>query len=171
LDVLLIVPLLALLGAAVCSDIRSHRIPNLYLLLGGIAAIAGQVWLSGVEGLIAWAGGLAIGLLGFLPLYGFGGMAAGDVKLMAVVGSYLGMSGAFWAVVFSLLAGTVLGLGILLYKKQLLRSLQRYWAIASLRAYIDPPLDDAARQRFPYAIAILLGSLVSVYVQFVSAGA
>lgn len=171
MDVLLIVPLFALLGAAVYSDIRSHRIPNLYLLLGAIVAAAGQVWLSGVDGLIAWAAGLSLGLLCFLPLYAFGGMAAGDVKLMAVVGGYLGVAGAFWAVVFSLLAGTLLGLGILLCKKQLFRSLQRYWAIASLRAYIDPPVDDAARLRFPYAMAILLGSLLSVYVQFAGAGA
>jgi len=171
LNILLIVPLFILLGTAVCSDIRSHRIPNLYLLFGGVAAAVGQIWLSGVAGLISWTGGLAVGLLCFLPLYSFGGMAAGDVKLIAVVGSYLGISGAFWAVVFSLMAGTVLGLGILLYKKQLFRSLQRYWAIASLRAYIDPSVDDAARQRFPYAIAILFGSLISVYFQFASAGA
>jgi prepilin peptidase CpaA len=171
LDVLLMVPLFVLLGAAVCSDLRSQRIPNVYLLLGVTAAAAVQMWLSGVDGLIAWGGGLTIGLLCFLPLYSFGGMAAGDVKLIAVAGSYLGVSGAFLAVAFSLMAGTVLGLGVLLYKKQLFRSLQRYWAIASLRTYIDPPVDDAARQRFPYAVAILLGSLLSVYFKFANVGA
>ena len=170
MNILLIVPLFALLGTAVCSDVRSHRIPNLYLLVGVITSKTGQIWLSGVEGLISWAAGLAVGLLCFLPLYSFGGMAAGDVKLMAVAGSYFGAGGALLAVAFSLMAGTVLGLGVLFYKKQLLRSLQRYWAIASLRAYIDPLADDAARQRFPYAVAILFGSLLSVCFQFVSAG-
>jgi prepilin peptidase CpaA len=170
LDVLLIVPLFALLGVAVCSDLRTQRIPNLFLLLGVTAAAAVHVWLSGVEGLIAWGGGLAAGLLCFLPFYMLGGMAAGDVKLIAVAGSYLGVSGAFLAVAFSLMAGTVLGLGVLFYKKQLFRSLQRYWTIASLRTYIDPPVDDAARQRFPYAVAILLGSLLSVYFKLTSAG-
>lgn len=170
MDVLLIVPLFALLGTAVYSDIRSHRIPNLYLLLGVAVAAAGQIGLNGLDGLISWAGGLTVGLLCFLPLYAFGGMAAGDVKLMAVAGSYLGISGAFLAVVFSLMAGSVLGLAVLFYNKQLFRSLQRYWAIASLRTYIDPPVDDAARQRFPYAVAIMLGSLLSVYFQFASVG-
>jgi prepilin peptidase CpaA len=171
LDIWLFFLLFTLLVAAVCSDLRSHRIPNIYLLLGVTAAAVVHVWLSGLDGLIAWGGGLAVGLLCFLPFYMLGGMAAGDVKLMAVTGSYLGANGASLAVAFSLIAGSVLGLLFLLYKKQLLRFLQRYWAIASLRTYIDPPVDDAARQRFPYAVAILLGSLLSVYFQFANVGA
>jgi prepilin peptidase CpaA len=169
-DLLLLIPLLALLGSAVYSDIRAHRIPNLCLALGVVASAVGQVALGGLDGLLAWAGGLAVGLLCFLPLYLAGGMAAGDVKLMAVAGSYLGVTGALLAVVCSLLAGGVLGVLFLLYKKQLWRSLQRYRAIASLRAYIDPEADDAVRQRFPYALAILLGCLPSVYLQFARAG-
>ncbi|MCY1563099.1 hypothetical protein D9M68_1005860 [compost metagenome] len=90
-------------------------------------------------------------------------MAAGDVKLISVAGSYFGVIGAFWVVAFSLIAGGVLGVLILLHNKQLLRFIQRYWAIASLRTYIEPENDDAARQRFPYAIAIFLGTLISIF--------
>lgn len=167
-EVVLVVPLLCLLVGAVCTDIRSHRIPNMFLLLGMIVSLAGQVGLSGVDGLLVWGGGLAVGLLCFLPLYFIAGMAAGDVKLIAVVGSYLGVTGAFLAVIFSLVAGGALGVFILLYKKQLFRFIQRYWAMASLRAYIEPEADDAARLRFPYAIAILLGTLASLYWQPIS---
>lgn len=168
MEALLAVPLFSLLGSAVCADNWSHRIPNIFILLGVVASAIGQIGLYGVDGLIAWGGGLAVGFLCFLPLYIFGGMAAGDVKLIAVVGSYLGITGAFWAAFFSLIAGGVVGVLILLHKRQLWRFVQRYWAIASLRAYIRPEADDAAQQRFPYAIAILLGTLASLYWQPIS---
>lgn len=165
----LVVPLCSLLGVVVCTDISSHRIPNIFLLLGVAASAVGQIGLNGiVDGLIVWGGGLVVGLLCFLPLYIIAGMAAGDVKLIAVVGSYLGAIGAFWAAILSLLVGGVLGVFILLYKGQLFRFIQRYLAIASLRTYIQPTVDDAARQPFPYALAILLGTLVSRYWQPIS---
>ncbi|NQD96782.1 hypothetical protein HP532_29410 [Pseudomonas sp. CrR25] len=165
MNALLVVPLIAVLGGAVCTDVRSHRIPNVLLILGLVGSVALQIFLSQVHGMFAWLGGLVVGLLCFLPLYIFGGMAAGDVKLMAVVGSFLGPEAAFWAAAFSLITGGALGILILLYRHQLGRFIQRYWAIASLRAYIQPEADDAARQRFPYAIAILLGTLISIFWQ------
>lgn len=161
--------LLLLLGSTVVSDIRDHRIPNIVLLVGVIASAVLQIGLhGGTGGVLLWLGGLAVGLLFFLPLYMFGGMAAGDVKLMAMVGGFLGPVTTFLAATFSLISGAVLGVLILLYKKQLYRFIQRYWAMASLRAYIRPEADDAARQRFPYAIAILLGTLASLYWQPIS---
>ncbi|MEE4465752.1 hypothetical protein V2S84_27090, partial [Azotobacter chroococcum] len=56
-------------------------------------------------------------------------------------------------------------MAILLYKKQLFRLVQRYWAMASLRTYIAPQADDAAHQRFPYAIAIFTGTLIGLFWQ------
>ncbi|WP_324731047.1 A24 family peptidase [Pseudomonas paeninsulae] len=168
MEALLAVPLFSMLVGAVCTDIRSHRIPNLFLLLGVAASAAGQMGLNGLDGMITWAGGLVVGFLCFWPLYIFAGMAAGDVKLIAVVGSYLGATDAFWAAMLSLIAGGVLGVLILLYKKQLFRFVRRYWVMASLGTYIQPGADDAARQRFPYALAILLGTVASLYWQPIS---
>ena len=170
MDILLSTSVFIFLGIAVLTDLRAHRISNVLVLAGLACALVIQSWFYGFSGVTVWLTGLAVGFVVFMPFYAFAGMAAGDVKLMAMVGGFLGPTNAFWAAAFSLMAGSVLGILILLYKKQLFRSLQRYWVIASLRAYIDPPVDDATRQRFPYAIAILLGSLISVYLKFVSAG-
>ncbi len=82
-----------------------------------------------------------------------------------MVGSFLGPMATVSAVALTLIVGSVFGLLILLYKKQLIRLVQRYWAIASLRTYIAPQADDAARQRFPYAIAIFTGVLISFFWQ------
>ena len=40
-------------------------------------------------------------------------MAAGDVKLMAVVGCFLGPQGAVWAAALTLIAGSLIGILIL----------------------------------------------------------
>ncbi|MNZ93991.1 Type IV leader peptidase family protein [compost metagenome] len=151
-----------LLGAAIC-DLASHRLPNCYLLLGALAALALQLWVVGPMGGVVGGAGLMTGFAVFLPFYVMGGMAAGDVKLMAVVGSFLGAAGALWAAACSLIAGAVLGVIYLLYKGHFCRLAARYWAMASLRARIPAEDDDAARHRFPYAIAIAAGTLLSLY--------
>lgn len=151
-----------LLGAVVC-DVASHRLPNWLLLLGLLGALALQVWLNGLPGLGLWATGLLTGLLLLMPFYVMGGMAAGDVKLMAVAGSYLGAVAALWATAFTLLVGSLCGILYLLYKGQLGRLLGRYVAMVGLREYIPAQKDDAARHRFPYAIAIAAGTLLSLY--------
>ena len=45
---------------------------------------------GGFDGLLAGLTGMCCGLLCLLPLYAVGGMGAGDVKLMAGIGAWLG---------------------------------------------------------------------------------
>lgn len=90
-------------------------------------------------------------------------MAAGDVKMMAVVGCFLDMPSALWAGAYSLMAGGVLGVAYLLYRGHFGKLLLRYWAMASLRARIPAEDGDAARHRFPYAVAIAAGTLLSLF--------
>ncbi|MFC5695753.1 prepilin peptidase [Pseudomonas sp. GCM10022186] len=163
MEVLMSTSAVILLCIAAVSDVSSCRIPNTLILLGLATSFAFHAGWDQVDGLIAWGSGLAVGLLCFLPFYALGGMAAGDVKLMAMAGGFLGPLAAFWSASFSLMAGGVLGILILAYKRQLFRFLKRYWAMASLRTYIRPETGDASRQHFPYAIAILFGTLISVF--------
>jgi len=83
------VVLIGLLGVAVVSDLRRHRIPNLLILVGLALGLAGQTYSGGISGMGDGLMGLLIGFALFLPMYALGGMAAGDVKLMAMVGSFL----------------------------------------------------------------------------------
>lgn len=160
-----VVLLSGLLSFAVAIDFHSHRIPNLLVVCGIVLGLLVNSYLGGVDGLDSSLLGMLIGLGLFLPFYALGGMSAGDVKLMAMTGSFLGPIVTLSAVALSLIMGSVFGMAILLYKKQLIRLLQRYWAMASLRTYIAPQADDAARQRFPYAIAIFTGVLISFFWQ------
>lgn len=166
----LTVLLIGLLGVAVVSDLLRHRIPNLLILLGLALGLAGQMYSGGVSGLGDGLLGILIGFSLFLPMYAVGGMAAGDVKLMAMVGSFLPVHYALWAAMFSLIAGGVCGFLIVLFRGQLLQTLGRYWLIVRAQAYLAPTSDEVAGKPFPYSIAILIGTLNSVYWQLVAGG-
>lgn len=158
-----VILLLGLLGIAVESDLRSHRIPNLLVVLGLALGLAGQAYTGGISGFGDGALGLLIGFGVFLPLYALGGMAAGDVKLMAMVGSFLTPFDALWAALFSLIAGGLCGFLIVLVRGQLPMTFSRYWLMLRARAYFAPAADEVAGKPFPYSVAILLGTLASLY--------
>lgn len=158
-----VIVLLGLLGVAVASDLRRHRIPNFLVVLGLALGLAGQAYSGGFSGLGDGALGLLIGFSIFLPLYALGGMAAGDVKLMAMVGSFMTPFDAHWAALFSLIAGGLCGFLIVLVRGQLVMTFSRYWLMLRARAYFAPAADEVAGKPFPYSVAILLGTLASLY--------
>lgn len=158
-----IVVLLGLLGIAVVGDLRNHRIPNMLILLGLGLGLAGQVYSAGLTGLGYGVVGMFIGFAVFVPMYALGGMAAGDVKLMAMVGTFLTPHEALSAALLSLVAGGVCGMLIVLVRGQLKQTLQRYWLILTAQAYFAPEADEVAGKPFPYSVAILSGTLVSLF--------
>ena len=152
-----------LLGIAVISDLRNHRIPNLLVLLGLVVGVAVQAWAFGLAGLGHALLGMLIGFAIFLPMYALGGMAAGDVKLMAMAGTFLTPQDALWAALFSLIAGCACALLIVLARGQARQTLGRYWLMFRSRAYFPPAADEVAGKPFPYSVAVLLGTLTSVF--------
>ena len=118
-----------LLAWAVASDVRSRRIPNQLVLAGIVAGLALQATVTpgaglfsepfGALGLLKGAAGMVIGLLLLLPMYALGAMGAGDVKLMAMIGTFLGPLDIIGAGLSSLLAGGVLSLSVALVQGSL----------------------------------------------------
>ena len=155
--------LLGLLGIAVVSDLRHHRIPNLLIVLGLVLGLAAQAYSSGVTGVGNGLLGMLIGFGIFLPMYALGGMAAGDVKLMAMVGTFLSPHDALWAALFSLIAGGLCGFLMVFVRGQVQQTFGRYWLMLRARAYFAPGTDEVAGKPFPYSLAILLGTLTSVF--------
>lgn len=166
-----------LLALAVWHDVRSRRIPNLLVLPGALAGVALNSWLPAGHGLFdapfgglgAGAGlaGLAAGLAVLLPMYLLRAMGAGDVKMMAMVGAFLGPRALLEAALWSLLAGGALALAAALCSgrltallgnayQMLLHALVR--TLAGAGGGIDAPA--AASGKLPYAIAIACGTVL-----------
>lgn len=139
--------LLLLLTLATASDLLQRKIPNCLVLAGLLLAL-------GLHGWPAWAG-LATGFLLFLPLYLLRGMAAGDVKLLAMVGAFAGP----WATLQISLATVLLGALMAV----LMVSWQGQWRACArnLRQMIAAPgTRTASVGQMPYGLAIALGSLM-----------
>lgn len=165
---LLVVALLLLLLFATAVDVTRHIIPNIISLTILVCGIAFQVLFDGWAGLVTALTGFLVGFFIFIPFYILGGMAAGDVKLMAAIGTMLGPESAILAAGLSLLAGSILGIALVMLKGDLLRLLQRYYRILKTflltfqLVYERPKSDEAAVLRFPYALAITAGTLLAL---------
>lgn len=161
--------LAVLLTAAVWTDLRCHRIPNVISLGGITLGLVFQTWLSGWSGLATGLGGMTVGLLMLLPFYVLKGMGAGDVKLMATVGTFLGPTNVLLAVGLTLAVGGLIAFGILILRNGIGPALSRYWAtlrclVTTLNwSYIPPSTNEIAATRFPYAIAIASGTALSIW--------
>ena len=113
--------LLALLVVASVSDWRSYRIPN-WLTFGGalFAVVYGTLAArTPVAGAMNAFGGLIVGFAAMLIFYAIGIMGAGDVKLMAMAGAFLGPQQTLMAVLFTFIAGGVAALAFAIHRRRL----------------------------------------------------
>lgn len=169
------VVLSVLLSRAVWHDVRTRRIPNQLVLMGSLTGLALNTFLpagagffsetAGAVGFFASLGGAAVGLATLLPLYAMGTMGAGDVKLMAMVGAFLGPEATIGAALLSLLAGGLLAIAIALWTGTFARVMQNTYYLllhAIVRAFagtgvrIDKPVTPTSK--LAYAIAIMSGT-------------
>lgn len=159
--------LLWLVLQAAVTDLALRRIPNVLILCGLLVALL----LHGYTGtpidlLTTWLAGIATGFLVFLPLYALRGMAAGDVKLMAMTGAFVGPGIACRIAMLTCLFGGVLGLVMLVFNGRW-RVLFRNLGILLpplLYRLAGYPLEPVAIPRsasaggIPYGVAIALGT-------------
>jgi prepilin peptidase CpaA len=165
--------LILLLFLASAFDLHQRRIPNRLLAVGLLISLVLHLGSGNPAALLTtYLAGFALGLLMFLPLYLLGGMAAGDVKLMATVGAFLGPSLAFQSSLATYCAGGVMALLIVLFKRR------GRAAFANIGALLLPwmmRINGARLARdttpapsvggMPYAVAITLGTLIVLYLR------
>lgn len=105
----MIVTLLVLLALSIVADVRARRVPNRIVIIGLVVGLWGNASVPGAGGLAIALGGAVVGLLCLLPFHISGGMGAGDVKLMAMCGAFLGPVHVAVAAALSLVIGGVIG--------------------------------------------------------------
>lgn len=162
----------ALLLLAVFVDVRSRRIPNALVLTGiavafvahaalvstGLTSLAGPTWWAPLAGLLT-------GLATLMPLYLLRATGAGDVKLMGMVGAFIGVQPVLTATLYTLLAGGLLSLvfmlgrGVAAQALSNVRFLLTDWGVRANtgQGIRLAPLQTTAA-RLPYAVAIALGT-------------
>lgn len=156
-------PLLFLAGAVI-TDLRARIIPNALVLAGALSGVLLAALHPEGIGFLRALGGLALGLAIFLPLYLLRAMGAGDVKLMAVAGGFLGPAAIAEAALWVLLTGGALALVFALRRgvaRRMAANLREmlFSAAASvqIRSLPDFSAGPQTAARLPYAVAIALG--------------
>lgn len=158
------------IGAFSCVlDLRTRRIPNSITLGGAMLGFIYGVVSNGLSGLLNAALGWTVGLLVFLPFFALGGLGAGDVKLVASVGAWLGPVMALWTALYTALAGGVFAVILAVsagYLNTALLNVLRlvnHFREKGVRPHPDLTLTRNAGPRLPYALPITAGTLVAIW--------
>ncbi|MEY4268087.1 MAG: hypothetical protein RIS90_2622 [Pseudomonadota bacterium] len=167
--------LLALLLLAGVIDYRTHRIPNLLVLCGLAFGLVYNGFNPPVPGATPFWGlaGAGLGLLALLPLYALGIMGAGDVKLMAMVGAFVGPAPLLHVLLYTLMSGGLLALALVLARgraRQVWRNLGGLMQLAVQDSIAGrrPSLRldaGASAGKLPYALAIGMGAVCQLLLQ------
>jgi len=156
-----------LLILAAYIDGKQLRVPNWLTFSMVLSGLVYSTWAGGWAGLGDGLLGMVVGLACLLPLYAVGGMGAGDVKLMAGVGAWLGATTTFYAFCVSTIVGAVMAVVMVLWRKSFDKHYAQLLVILSEWMTIKNPreLSRIAAERkpkmllLPYGIPICVGSI------------
>jgi len=155
-----------LLLIAFISDVRTMRIPNLLTATALASALFYHCIFGGLGGgLQALLGALA-GALPLFVLYLLKGIGAGDVKLFAAlgawIGSYLVLQTMMYAILYAGAVGVVLLICRRSFAKRVIVSTVMLLIPQKMRARISHLRDwSASGLRFPFMIAAVPGALTA----------
>jgi prepilin peptidase CpaA len=159
----------AFLFLAVLSDVRFHRIPNLLTFPALLAALLVSPWVGATSGPLEAAMGAVLGFALLVGPYALGGMGAGDVKVLMVLGSWLGPGAIFGAAVWALIAAGTFGVILLMLRGEIVHYVQR-WSrtiLSTLKlrriSYEPPAAGSIASGGIPFAAAIAVGLVIQWY--------
>ena len=157
-----------LLVLACVTDLRSRRIPN---VLTGTAVVCAVVFHLATGGWSAagWSAlGLCIGTVLFLPMFALRGMGAGDVKLLAAVGAWLGPGQVTTAAIATSIVGGVLALVVAFAYGYLRKALSNiylllsHWRVMGVQPLPEVTLEQSRGPRLAYALPIAIGTVVTL---------
>ncbi|WP_319542321.1 A24 family peptidase [uncultured Pseudodesulfovibrio sp.] len=168
MNLLICIVLAVALLIAVITDIKKQRIYNWLTFPVILAGFAAHTVFGGFEGLKFAAGGFAFGLIAMAIPYFFGVMGAGDVKLMAGVGAWLGLSSTVTAFLFTCIAGGIYGLGVLAFDRSLFKAVMNnivntFSILVATRRFSFAPINtEKALPRLCYGVAIAVGTATAM---------
>jgi len=155
------------LGVAAFTDWREHKIYNILLVPAFFTAIMINMFQNGFSGLTSSLIGATLGFTLLLIPYLMGGMGAGDVKLLVVIGSF----GGAWFVLTSFLYGAITGglisVFLLARGKALEKTLKHFLFFMPMLQKSQggsEVMNDIRQEKFPYGIAIVLGTLSAIFI-------
>jgi len=156
---------------AVVCDLKTRRIPNVLTFGAALVAVAVHGSLGGWQAVGSSLSGCVVGLALFFPFYALGGLGAGDVKLLAAIGAFLGPLATVWVGLFTSIAGGAMALVVALYSGYLHKAfvnlwcLVMYWRLEGPRPAPDMTLATNRGPRLAYAVPVLAGLVLTLWLR------
>lgn len=157
------ITLLVIVMTAVLYDLWSQKIPNGIIVTGLAFGFFYQIFAHGGIGIILFTGGSLLPILLFSILYYFRMIGAGDIKLLCVLGGFLGPYDGIRCIMAAVMAGGVISLVLILVRHlfgQRLCYLAEYIVRYSETKVWKPYLQGVGSEaRFAFSIPVLLAVL------------
>ena len=157
-------------AAIACAfDLTRARIPNWLTFSAGFVALVFHTFSTQGQGLGLATLGLVVGLAVFFPLFALRAMGAGDVKLLAAFGAWIGPVAVLWVALYGAIAGGVFALALMVRRGYLregltnIRTLLRFWSLFGMKPLPSVSLDSPRAMRLPYALPIAVGLVVTLW--------
>jgi prepilin peptidase CpaA len=159
-------------AACACGiDLRTRRIPNLLTFGTAATALVFHFVVGGVPGLAASGAGWGVGMAMLIVPYALGGMGAGDVKLLAALGAWIGPADVARAGAYGAVAGALMALAVSLMYGYLREAVKNVflmlmeWRIGGLRPLPEMTLATSRGPRLAYAAPILVGTMAMLWLR------
>lgn len=178
--IIFIVMLILLLIMSVFHDSTASKIPNKITIPAIMFGLVLSTVLFGLEGLQKSLFGFLLGFLVLLIPFILGGMGAGDVKLMAAIGSLMGAQFVVMTFIYSSIIGGVISIIYGIYKRGISKSLKLFFSYLQMllikflyllsknNKFLDKLIilrkvvSNETRLYIPYAIPIALGACIVI---------
>ena len=149
-------------------DGKQLKVPNAITFPMILSGLLYNTFANGLSGLGFGLAGMATGLALLLVLYAIGGMGAGDVKLLAGVGAWLGWEVTLYAYLASAVVGGVMALIMVARRKSWEKFMGNISMLLHELQTVKNPVEiskNAAIRKpqmhlLPYGIPICIGSII-----------
>jgi prepilin peptidase CpaA len=162
---------LTIAAVACVTDLRTRRIPNWLTFGTSAAAFLFHVLSGGWASLASSVGGWLVGVAVFAPFFVLRGLGAGDVKLLAALGAWLGPLTILYVAFYSTLAGGVLAVvvavkaGYLRTAFRNLGGLLALWWTTGVKPVDGLTLNSGTAPKLAYAVPIFAGLMVTLWMR------
>ena len=156
-----------LLVIACVTDVRWRRIPNVLVLTLALTGLAFSVWIDPwLPGVGRAAGGLALGFGIWIDFFVIGAIGAGDVKLFAAAGTWLGPAATWRAALVAAAIGGVLAVVMLLRERRTRDGFEKVMVSLSSRSLsvLTPDPTTPRKRQLPYGVALACGALIVAWI-------
>lgn len=156
------IAMICILIICLVTDIQNRKIYNYVLLPGFIASLMFHTFENGLAGFGHTLIGAVVGIsILFIP-FALGGMGAGDVKLLGIIGAWKGSMFVLYASLYMAIIGGIMALLIILLQsgwKHRLKGYAYFFALLKHGKFFKEFLPtQASKLTYPYGVAIVMGT-------------